>query len=77
MNEQKERRRAMARIEIEVERCKGCHLCISVCPKKILIVEDLFNQKGYAPVGITEMEKCTGCGLCAEMCPDICISVWR
>ncbi len=67
----------MGNISIESERCKGCHLCIGVCPKKILVVEDHYNQKGYPPAGITEMEKCNGCGLCAEMCPDICISVWR
>ena len=52
-------------------------MCISVCPKKILVVESSFNQKGYAPAGIADEEHCTGCALCAEMCPDICIRVWR
>jgi len=67
----------MARIVIERERCKGCRLCITFCPKKILVVEQGYNQKGYEPAGINELEKCTGCALCAEMCPDICIRVWR
>lgn len=67
----------MARVAIDRERCKGCQLCISVCPKKLLVVESSYNQKGYAPASIVEAEHCTGCALCAEMCPDICIRVWR
>ncbi len=67
----------MGKIAIATERCKGCHLCISVCPKKILVVAEQYNKNGYAPVRITDMEECTGCGLCAEMCPDICIEVWK
>ncbi len=67
----------MGKIEIDTERCKGCHMCISVCPKKILAVAEQYNQNGYAPVCVTDMEPCTGCGLCAEMCPDICIAVWK
>jgi len=67
----------MGRIQIAVERCKGCHLCISVCPKNILVVDDRYNQNGYAPVKVTDRERCTGCALCAEMCPDLCILVWK
>lgn len=67
----------MAKVLIDSERCKGCRLCISFCPKKILVVEQNYNQKGYEPAGVTELEKCTGCALCAEMCPDICILVWK
>ena len=67
----------MARIAIDTDRCKGCQLCVSACPKKLLVVMEIYNPKGYAPAGITDMETCTGCGLCAEMCPDICISVWK
>jgi len=67
----------MARIAIDEERCKGCQFCVHACPKKILVVLERYNQKGYAPAGVRDLEKCTGCALCAEMCPDICISVWR
>ena len=66
----------MAKVSIDRERCKGCHFCIAVCPKKIMVVEKRYNQKGYPPVEITEIEECTGCALCAEMCPDVCIRVW-
>jgi len=67
----------MGKIQIDTERCKGCHLCIAVCPKQILAVAEGYNQKGYAPVAVLDMESCTGCALCAEMCPDVCIQVWR
>lgn len=68
---------SMAKIDIEQERCKGCRLCVSVCPKNVIVIGSSFNQKGYSfPVMKNEAE-CTGCALCAEMCPDICIRVWR
>jgi len=67
----------MAKIDIEQERCKGCRLCVSVCPKKIIVIGSSFNQKGYSFPVMTDEVQCTGCALCAEMCPDICIRVWR
>ncbi len=58
------------------DRCKGCKLCVSVCPQKIIIVKkDKLNDKGYHPTGIVEMDKCTGCAFCATICPDCAIEV--
>ncbi|HQD29392.1 4Fe-4S dicluster domain-containing protein [Acetivibrio saccincola] len=65
----------MAKVTINESRCKGCKLCISVCPKKIIIVQDKLNSKGFHPVGISDMEKCIGCAFCAMMCPDCVIEV--
>lgn len=65
----------MAKVNINESRCKGCKLCISVCPKKIVIVRDKLNSKGYHPVGIEDMEKCIGCAFCAMICPDCVIEV--
>ena len=31
------------------ERCKGCELCTIVCPKKIIVMANHFNSKGYRP----------------------------
>lgn len=56
--------------------CKGCGLCASVCPKKIIAMqEDTLNAKGYHPAGITDMDACIGCAFCATMCPDCVITV--
>jgi len=66
----------MAKVTFRDDRCKGCKLCISVCPKKIIVIrEDYFNQKGFHPAGVTDMEKCIGCAFCATMCPDCVITV--
>ena len=70
-------------ITIDRELCKGCHLCISVCPQKVIKVSKKLNQKGYYPAEFTETDdketdrKCTGCALCATVCPDIAIGVYR
>ena len=56
--------------------CKGCGLCVSVCPKKILeLQKEELNAKGYHPAGVTEPEKCIACAMCATMCPDVAIKV--
>ncbi len=67
----------MGRIEINSQRCKGCELCVTVCPVKILKISDSINEKGYHFPEVIDMKKCTGCGLCAIMCPDVAITVYR
>lgn len=66
----------MARTIFEEDKCKGCGLCVEVCPKKILeLAQDIINAKGYHPVRNIDMEKCIGCAFCAKMCPDCVITV--
>jgi len=68
--------RHMPRVEFREDRCKGCSLCISVCPKKIILLrEDVLNCKGFHPAGVDEMDKCIGCAFCAVICPDSVIEV--
>ena len=56
--------------------CKGCELCVSVCPKKILKLDtSRVNVKGYFPSTIYNPDECIGCGNCAKMCPDSVITV--
>lgn len=58
------------------ERCKGCGLCISFCPKKILDFDkSVFNASGVHPVYMTDQESCIGCQSCALMCPDAIITI--
>jgi 2-oxoglutarate ferredoxin oxidoreductase subunit delta len=69
---------ARGRIVIDVERCKGCELCISACPPAVIALADELNSKGYRPVILLDPEhECTGCALCATVCPDGCITVYR
>lgn len=64
------------RVTFREERCKGCGLCVSVCPKHILAInERITNEKGYHPSGIVDQEKCIACANCAKICPDSVITV--
>mgnify|MGYP003404489678 FL=1 len=66
----------MARVSFRDDRCKGCGLCVSVCPKKILLVDkDRLNSKGYHPVVCVDQRACIGCTFCAVQCPDSVITV--
>lgn len=69
---------AKGRIEIDVERCKGCELCRPACPQDVIDLADQLNGKGYRAVKfIDPHHDCTGCALCAVVCPDGCITVYR
>lgn len=63
--------------------CKGCGLCISVCPRQMIILSDVLNEKGYYPaafLGASESGDgrfCNGCATCAIICPDVAIEVYR
>lgn len=63
-------------IKINSERCKGCGLCIEVCPQSSITISPQTNAMGYfvaEPCG----DGCTGCGVCALICPDTAIEVYR
>ncbi len=64
----------MARIKLNTRKCKGCFLCVSVCPKKALSPSGELGEKGYETVRADE-EKCIGCGSCYRMCPDCVIEI--
>jgi 2-oxoglutarate ferredoxin oxidoreductase subunit delta len=78
-----EEKLASGLIEIDLELCKDCKLCMSVCPKQLIKTSDRLNKKGYYPADFTEKnlkkeeKRCTGCGLCAITCPEIAIEVYR
>ncbi len=65
----------MANVIFNESRCKGCELCISVCPKKVLKQSDKLNAIGFKPVEITDPAQCIGCASCAVICPDAAISI--
>ncbi|WP_027188024.1 4Fe-4S binding protein [Desulfovibrio cuneatus] len=66
----------MPRAIILAERCKGCLLCTTVCPVKILRRSTVVNSQGYAIAQVSDMSLCTGCGSCALICPDMAIRVF-
>lgn len=65
-----------AKVTFDRDRCKGCELCVSVCPKHIVAIDkEAINRKGYHPAGVTDITLCIACANCAKICPDSIITV--
>jgi 2-oxoglutarate ferredoxin oxidoreductase subunit delta len=69
-------RKVKGKVEINIERCKGCELCTVECKEHALSLGDAINIKGYRYV-VANNDLCTGCINCALVCPDAVITVYR
>jgi 2-oxoglutarate ferredoxin oxidoreductase subunit delta len=69
-------RKVKGRVEIEIQKCKGCELCIAACKDEVFSLSTAINAKGYRYV-IANNDLCTGCVNCALVCPDAVITVYR
>lgn len=67
---------SLRRVIIVTERCKGCGLCVAVCPTTVLALGPL-NARGYPAVVLTDNERCTSCTACALICPDAVLEVYK
>lgn len=64
-------------IVVDIERCKGCNVCVSVCPVKVIELGDKVNGKGYNYMVLSNPDGCIGCASCAMICPDSVIEVYK
>lgn len=64
----------MSKAILDRERCKGCLLCTTMCPKGLIKKGGELNGMGFYAV-IIESEGCIGCTMCAMVCPDVAITV--
>ncbi len=64
-------------IIVDNEVCKGCEICIPVCPEDVIRMSSDVNHKGYHYAYMENPEACTGCTNCGIVCPDRAISVYR
>ncbi len=62
---------ARFRLQLEEAWCKGCSICVDVCPERIWQLDALEIARPTAP------ERCTGCRICEKLCPDFAIDVVR
>ena len=56
------------RIRIIPRYCKGCDICVKLCPMHVLEMESF-------KVKVVDAEKCNACMYCEMRCPDFAISV--
>ncbi|MHC5036792.1 MAG: NADH-ubiquinone oxidoreductase-F iron-sulfur binding region domain-containing protein [Planctomycetota bacterium] len=61
---------ALFRLEIDAEKCNGCHLCLRICPSEAVIGE---KKKPHVIIE----EKCINCGSCREVCRHDAVTVHR
>ena len=64
------------KIVVDIERCKGCGLCVVVCPKNCIVIAKRSNKIGYFPAEADNAD-CTGCASCAIICPEAIIKVFQ
>jgi indolepyruvate ferredoxin oxidoreductase beta subunit len=57
--------------DITGEWCKGCDICVKMCPERCLRLNDEMI------VELSDPEACTGCRICEWLCPDFAIRVRR
>ncbi len=57
-----------AKVGIHEAWCKGCGICVALCPLNILRLND--ENKAYV-----ENDVCNGCRLCERLCPDFALDI--
>ena len=57
------------RLDINAAWCKGCDICVKLCPERCLALNDL------QVATLMEPQACTGCRVCEWLCPDFAIDV--
>ncbi|MBN1295314.1 ferredoxin family protein [bacterium] len=55
-------------IRIREEWCKGCGLCVEVCPKHVLVMNRF-------KATVADLDACIVCCRCEDICPDFCLEV--
>jgi 2-oxoglutarate ferredoxin oxidoreductase subunit delta len=65
----------MNKLHINPKYCKGCLICVEMCPKNALEPSDKMNSKGYILPKEKDMSQCNGCKMCEVMCPDFAIAI--
>jgi len=63
------KRDVAVRLDINAAWCKGCDICVKLCPERCLAL----NSDHIAT--LKNPEACTGCHVCEWLCPDFAISV--
>jgi 2-oxoglutarate ferredoxin oxidoreductase subunit delta len=69
MRNEMAKKRKLKKHIINRDWCKGCGICVAVCPKNVLELDK--KEKAVA----ARKEDCIACQLCEQICPDLAIEV--
>ncbi|MDR1562961.1 MAG: 4Fe-4S binding protein [Dysgonamonadaceae bacterium] len=64
-------------VVVEMERCKGCNLCVVACPSDVLEIGKEVNSRGYNFAIMKNPDACIGCASCGYVCPDGSITIYK
>jgi ferredoxin len=58
----------VATLALDREKCNGCGICLSVCPRAVLV-------RLNGTVEVADSDRCIECGACQRNCPSQAMSV--
>lgn len=68
MEKKEKKKKKSFDVRVDKTRCKGCGICVALCPKQVLELE-------YPEVKcrVARLQDCIGCLMCEMHCPDFAI----
>ena len=55
--------------------CKGCGLCVHLCPQHALAISAEVNSRGFFVPYFIEGSECSRCRQCELYCPDFAVFI--
>jgi len=55
--------------------CKGCELCVSICPRHAIFISKNVTKSGFH-FPESNNNPCSGCRQCAIICPEAAIEIF-
>ena len=57
--------------------CKGCNICVDMCPVDSLKMIDAPDKWEGSEAVVKDVDTCTACMLCEVHCPDFAIEIYK
>ena len=67
--------KSASEIIIDSKQCKGCHICIIMCPQNVFVKSNNVDNRGFFLPEVVNLKACTVCRICELECPDFAIKV--
>ncbi len=66
----------MVEIDIDSLDCKGCGVCVDICPRDVFELSQKSKTEDTESTSVATMEEaCIMCLACLEACEEDCISI--